>query len=742
MDQLKEDILNCLKTLKGTGKFISKGTAAFQFPGLEVDGLGEISYPVNEIQAKALIDVAKKAPFGKGSETVFDDTVRSAWEVDAAKLTFNGKGWDSFLNKTLTAIKQDLGLEDYTVSAHLYKLLIYKKGDFFLPHKDSEKEEGMFGTLIIGLPSRYTGGELLVNFDGVTETVDFAHVSSDYKINYAAFYADCDHEVKPLTSGYRVCLVYNLVQQKGGGTIELPSLGTYVEKLANLFTEQRQKGNTQPHIILLGHQYTPANFSADRLKLNDRPKAEALLQAAKKAGCYAKLCLVTSYLSGIPEDDGRYYDYHYDEEEADDEDAEMAEVYDESLYIENWIKDDTPALSHVGFEEEDLITSFALNEGDPVVKESTGYMGNYGPDLMHWYHYGAVMIWSPEVNAQLLPQQDTTSKLDWIDYFNQNAQQSSDSEIAAVELILSTGLEKTRYDKEANYNAIADWVIHRKNEKFFSMLSLPVCQLYFTKIDTAHWLKLIDFLPWKVSEQIFFKVTQDINISVVEQLLTILDTLSATGLYDNLVSDELKKLPDHLAALTSNPSKKQFPITRNALSDLFEIEKRIPQREIWINRMTEVLTKHSERGHVTGILVPELLTLKGETKLASNLLLFCRQYLQERVDNQPQPPADWSRQVPSGTGEDTRWQLLKAFLESPDQQVFDYRKNQAERTELENAIRHVTIDLRTETIRKGSPHTLRIIKTQAAYEEAMKTWGEDRTLLNKIIDRQKRITGF
>ena len=36
--------------------------------------------------------------------------------------------------------------------------------------------------------------------------------------------------------------------------------------------------------------------------------------------------------------------------------------------------------------------------------------------------------------------------------------------------------------------------------------------------------------------------------------------------------------------------------------------------------------------------------------------------------------------------------------------VFDYRKNQNEHSELENEINHVTIDLKMETIRKGSPH--------------------------------------
>lgn len=64
----------------------------------------------------------------------------------------------------------------------------------------------MFGTLIIGLPSKHDGGDLLVHFDGNTRTVDFSQPASQYQIPYAAFYADCEHEIKPITSGYRPLL--------------------------------------------------------------------------------------------------------------------------------------------------------------------------------------------------------------------------------------------------------------------------------------------------------------------------------------------------------------------------------------------------------------------------------------------------------------------------------------------------------------------------------------------------------
>ena len=79
----------------------------------------------------------------------------------------------------------------------------------------------MFGSLIINLPSIILEAKLSIQFDGEEIIADFAQDAANYKINCAAFYADCDHEIKPLTSGYRICLVYNLIQQKQPLKLEL-----------------------------------------------------------------------------------------------------------------------------------------------------------------------------------------------------------------------------------------------------------------------------------------------------------------------------------------------------------------------------------------------------------------------------------------------------------------------------------------------------------------------------------------
>jgi len=369
MSDFKKEILDILCEVKGSGKFVSNHINQFVFPNLEINEVGELSFPINEVQAKSLIDIAQKAPFGIGKNTIIDTNVRSAWEIDANQLNFKGTQWEEFLSKAITKTKKDLGIESYNVSAFLYKMLIYETGDFFLSHRDTEKQKGMFGTMTITLPSKYTGGDLVVKFEGNEENIDFSNASADNKICFSAFYADCEHEIKPLNSGYRICLVYNLVQEQSEKIIQTPTIKTTINQLASKLNKQIKADSSKPIIVLLGHQYTPENFSLEALKLNDRYKADTLLQAAAEINCYAKMCLVTSYKIGTPEYDN-YYDY--DENENGDDEAEIAELIDESLYIEHWLENNIPPFNEIRFEESDLITSFVLDEDEPLIKENSG----------------------------------------------------------------------------------------------------------------------------------------------------------------------------------------------------------------------------------------------------------------------------------------------------------------------------------------------------------------------------------
>lgn len=61
---------------------------------------------------------------------------------------------------------------------------------------------GMFGTLVVCLPAAYSGGQLLVYHKDSSKRFGSGELPPDC-VSYVAFYADCEHEVKRVTSGYR-----------------------------------------------------------------------------------------------------------------------------------------------------------------------------------------------------------------------------------------------------------------------------------------------------------------------------------------------------------------------------------------------------------------------------------------------------------------------------------------------------------------------------------------------------------
>ena len=68
----------------------------------------------------------------------------------------------------------------------------------------------MFATVIVLLPSEYEGGEVKITHSGKTDIIDLNYISNR-GMAIMAWYTDVLHEIKPITSGYRVALSFNLI---------------------------------------------------------------------------------------------------------------------------------------------------------------------------------------------------------------------------------------------------------------------------------------------------------------------------------------------------------------------------------------------------------------------------------------------------------------------------------------------------------------------------------------------------
>jgi hypothetical protein len=319
--------------------------------------------------------------------------------------------WDEFVAGVVADVQQELGLDDRKLTPHLYKLLIYKTGSFFLPHSDGEKLDGMVATLVIGLPSIHEGGELIVSHEGKQDTFAMTGAAMGHELSYAAFYADCRHEVRPVRSGYRLCLTYNvtLARSRRKKGIVAPAYGATTTAIGKLIAEWSQDAllpsDDSPHklAVTLDHLYTQDGLAYNMLKGVDRARANVLFDAAAQADCVAHLALVTHWQNG--EAEGSYDDYWNrrrnrwdDYDEDDDENSgghEMGEIFDESLSVDHW--SDRAAkkvlFGEIRLKKDEIVSEISLDEWGTSREEFEGYTGNAGMTLDRWYHRAAIVIW-------------------------------------------------------------------------------------------------------------------------------------------------------------------------------------------------------------------------------------------------------------------------------------------------------------------------------------------------------------
>jgi hypothetical protein len=128
----------------------------------------------------------------------------------------------------------------------------------------TEKVKGMFATLVIVLPSCYTGGQVHVSHAGLSKVFDLAPDSLQQTFALS-WYTDVVHEVKPITSGYRLALSYNLIHtSKVVPRPTLPNMHTAVTRLRHVMHKWSKDAYPTMHKPMLAyifsHQYSAINL--------------------------------------------------------------------------------------------------------------------------------------------------------------------------------------------------------------------------------------------------------------------------------------------------------------------------------------------------------------------------------------------------------------------------------------------------------------------------------------------------
>lgn len=363
-----------------------------------VQGLGRLSLPLSWEDAKKLRRVSKRVSGGHGRATTADMVVRRAWQLEGSKLSSCPEN-EEFLSKTVFNIAAEAlrGLGQDATSLKLEvqpsKLLYYEKWGHLKVQTDVERAEGLYATLILQLPTQlgHQGGALVVRRRGTTQLFDFSKNSST-GFHQMAFFAGCEHDLEKITTGMKLCLVFNLVRKSPRPVIPLQSrefLNAVSRTEAALlpWLEDLKADNPdtpQKLVIPLEHDYRDSesdamNVSFAGLKGHDRVVVELLRSCGAGAGGNADcslqlhLCTLTKHVS-------------YACEEILDSDFEAA----------GWVGlDDRP----VGFTAMKISCSelvVRLDGDDPFDEEpdeeEEEYHSGHGPSGNRWYNIAAVVI--------------------------------------------------------------------------------------------------------------------------------------------------------------------------------------------------------------------------------------------------------------------------------------------------------------------------------------------------------------
>ena len=401
-----------LESVDRPGDYCVGGSLFTPMPCVTVKGAGELSFPVPATQIEALIAAATRSPYGKGAETVLDTTVRDSWQIDAEHVRLTGRAWPDSLAKIKGLVADGLGLPVERLKVELYKLLVYGPGGFFAEHRDTEKVPGMVATLSLSLPTPGAGGELVVRHSGRSATFDLTALEPS-ELSFAAFYADCPHEVLPVTDGHRVSLLFNLSVGSPAELLPPPEYREVTRRVADCLARWREEGGADKLAWVLDHEYSEDGLSFDTLKNRDAAVAQVLAKAADGADCELHAAVLRIEERGYPSENPP------DDWEGDDiqeaPQAVIGELHRRARMADGWAALDggRPSFGTIELEAQELMSRHALTDGEPA-ERSVHPTGNEGVTMGLVYRHGALVVWPPNKTLDIVAGNSIAHAVSWV----------------------------------------------------------------------------------------------------------------------------------------------------------------------------------------------------------------------------------------------------------------------------------------------------------------------------------------
>ena len=740
LEQLEELLL----VIDRPGDFHVHGRTFAPMPKLDVEDVGVLTFPVPDIQIRTLIDVAEQAPYGKGTQTLVDRSVRDCWQVDASRIDIGGGGWPETFGGILEAVTAGLGCPSGSLSAEPYKLLIYEPGGFFAAHRDTEKSDGMIGTLSISLPTQCAGGELIVRHRDQAVSLDM-NASDPSELAYAAFYADCAHETRRVREGCRLSLVFNLCLRPGDRKTPRRA-PDYSDQIQNI-TEQLIRWRDGEHgpdklVWLLEHDYSEAGLSWDVLKNADSALAGVLKKAAGQADCEIHAAILHIEEEGSP--DYSSYDPYYDGDDIDD--VEIDEILDAHHWLDTWNTPDArqPDLGRIPLRPEETLPVGVLADAEPDEQWINEATGNAGATVERAYRHAALVIWPRCRALQVMAGASIDAAVAWV------AQQLSREGVDASELVnqlidLWNSVSQNRREPERApmLDLLAAHGDHAPALRFLGevVLSrydgtenkslLPVLRLVGAAAGGEFLTELVEAQMPRRSNAVLELLLKVGRLRRFEWRTTLRKSVGAA----------LATLPE---ALRPQPNDRLFiwqptppeTIDQDGLANLFALAWRcglLAEAEaatVAVAAQPQVATPQRHLPATLDLLSRE----KGIASSAAYLALWRQSAdsLLARSATPPEAPTDWvvAADIPCGCD---LCEQLKAFCADPVAEVRRFPVRSDLRQHLHHQIDRYRLDMDHVTERRGRPYTLVCTKNRASHQRRLKEYAEDVSLMQALV---------
>lgn len=188
----------------------------------------------------------------------------------------------------------------------------------------------MFATMVVCLPSVHEGGEVVVSFGDVISTLSTSQ-HSEWNTSYMAWYSNVLHEVRPVRSGARIVLTYNLVyrgQQEVPNPVKLEEDKVALRQTLKTWRDEAVENDKLPAYLAypFEHEYSVGNITLTHLKRRDKARALCASQVADELGMD---CL----LAVISKTETREEDEEEDSEKENDIDIDCKILYFEGRVL-------------------------------------------------------------------------------------------------------------------------------------------------------------------------------------------------------------------------------------------------------------------------------------------------------------------------------------------------------------------------------------------------------------------------